>query len=219
MKKLISYIITIALFLSTMPVGSVFAASLQALPTCSIPKWQVKYNGVNVSGGCTCHVAERVKSATGKDIPWKGNAGAWWDNSTWTKNTDEPRKGAIAAFSYGHVAYVESVVYKNKNTPTEIQTMNYTRDFVKYRATLYKVTETYTVLLSHKDYSRIIQGDNSVRFTTFESKVEKFYWQSENLKKLDWVRNRNFPLPGISKDKWTTSRTGNAKSLQGFIYP
>jgi hypothetical protein len=162
-------------------------------------------------------VAERVKSATGKNIPWNGNAGAWWNNSTWAKSKDEPRKGAIAGFSYGHVAYVESVTLKNQSSPVKIRSTEYTLNYVKYSATLYKVTTAYTVRLSHKGFSRILRGDNSVWYTSFESKLEKYYWVSVNLRKLDTVRYRNLPdKPG---DKWTTPRVENAAGLQGFIFP
>ncbi len=217
MKKFTIVIIAIALLLSTIPSGAVLAASKQTLPVCSITKWQVLYNGAWVSGGCTCHVAERVKAVTGKNIPWNGNAGAWWGNSTWAKSTNEPRKGAIAGFGYGHVAYVESVTLKNQSSPVKIKSADYTSNYVKYSATLYKVTETYTVRLSHKGFSRIIKGDNSVWYTSFESRLEKYYWVSVNLGKLDTVRYRN--LPDKPADKWTTDRVGNAAGLQGFIFP
>jgi surface antigen len=210
MKKTIICIIVITFLISMLPSGSADAASY---PKCSISTWQVPYNGQMVSGGCTCHVAERVKAVTGKLVPNWHNAGSWWSNSTWPKNTDTPKVGAIAAFGSGHVAYVESLTKASESTAVKVKTATYTLNWIKYTATLYKTTYTYKVKLSQKDFSRIKKGDNSVRTSYLESKLEKYKWVTV-IQGIDSVSYR--PLPTTPADTWKTTRTNK---LQGFIYP
>jgi len=226
MKKLMIALIFVAFLFSTLPVSATAAAPL-ALPVCSISNWN--YNGI--SGGCTCYVAERVLAATGKAIPWGGNASAWWANSSgrWNRNTDEPRKGAIAAFSYGHVSYVDSVVLKNSQT-AKIKTQPYVTYSVPFpviapwikftvtaTATQYEVTETYTVNAKQRDYSRIVKNDNTVRDSNWQATKKSYYWSRDPRYPFHYWSTTL--VPALPADKWTTLRTGGANGLQGYIYP
>ena len=219
-------LIFVAFLFSTLPVSATAAAPL-ALPVCSISNWN--YNGI--SGGCTCYVAERVLAATGKAIPWGGNASAWWANSSgrWNRNTDEPRKGAIAVFSYGHVSYVDSVVLKNSQT-AKIKTQPYVTYSVPFpviapwikftvtaTATQYEVTETYTVNAKQRDYSRIVKNDNTVRDSNWQATKKSYYWSRDPRYPFHYWSTTL--VPALPADKWTTLRTGGANGLQGYIYP
>lgn len=226
MKKLMIAFALVAFLFGALPSSSTSAAPL-ALPQCSISKW----NPGGISGGCTCYVAERVKAA-GRDIPWGGNAGSWWANSNgkWVRKTDEPRPGAIAAFSYGHVSYVDSVKSQSKSQPAKVKTQTY---FTYYQpfpviapriqfkvaavATQYQITETYKVNASQRDYTRILKNDNSIRYSSWEAKKISYYWSKDPRYPLAyWSLSLVPPLP---QDKWSTPRAGGANGLQGYIYP
>lgn len=229
--KVLSFMLVFVIFASF--VGAPVFAAPMALPQCSIKAW----NPGGVSGGCTCYVAEKVKAATGRDIPWAGkgigDAGRWWGNAATYKmarNEHEPRKGAIVAFSYGsygHVAYVDSVVKISQNQPVKVQTKTYITylafPFLKRTATatLYSVTETYTVYVSQRDYNRILKDDNSLRNSSWQATKTRYYWERD-LKNplLYWSTSLVGPAP---VDKWNTPRTTKSQSgsngLQGYIYP
>lgn len=177
---------------------------------CSIAKWNYKDAQARmVSGGCTCHVAERV----GRDIPWSGNAGQWWANATWQKNEQEPRASSIAAFSYGHVAFVEGVSLDKRDVATKTeQILSGYRDewrwnrwrFEKVRVPVYttvttgQVTETYTVRASNRDAYRAEAGVYNTSW-----KATKTYTERNGQR---------------SNERWNTPRTEGASGLQGYIY-
>jgi hypothetical protein len=224
MKKLMIALVFVAFLFSALPVSPTNAAPL-ALPVCSIPNWN--YNGI--SGGCTCYVAERVKSATGKSIPWGGDASAWWANASgkWTRSADEPRVGAIAAFSYGHVAYVDSVNKISTSQPVMVRTQPYTTylafPFIKRvaTATLYSVTETYTVKVSQKDYNRILKNDNTIRYSEWKATKTRYYWEKDTRYPLFYWSITLVPQPPApiwKTPRGTTSKSGS-NGLQGYIYP
>lgn len=174
---------------------------------CPIAQWNT---AAGVSGGCTCHVAQRI----GVPIPWSGNAGEWWAKATWPKSSDEPRVGSIAAFAYGHVSYIERValVTTARSAPINVQVITGYRKELRwsgplpywisvpvYRSTsVVRVTETHDVAASNRSYYNEERG-------VFETR---------------WSAQRAYSVMdgGTSNVRWTTSRTGSGAGLQGYIY-
>ncbi|HJV64841.1 MAG TPA: CHAP domain-containing protein [Geomonas sp.] len=88
-----------------------------------------------IEGQCTWFVAEKAKDVWGVKIPWRGNAGAWYDNA---KNSGfrvgiKPAKNSIIVFKaipgvaaekggVGHVGWVTNV----NGDRVSIEEMNYT---------------------------------------------------------------------------------------------
>jgi hypothetical protein len=210
--KLASLVVALTFAMALLPGTSAAAAT-----ACSVSKWNVNIgtsrNPIWVSGGCTCYVAEKI----GKNIPWRGDAGDWYRNSTWSKNTDEPRANAIAAFT-GHVAWIDSVrLINSKDTNVRQQTVQTgTLDYLTWKTwyfvwvtepvyltiTTKTVVETYEVNVSQRDYLRSLAGNNSIRYT-------------------NWTATRTYEVRNGSAGPatWNTPRQGNAGRLQGYIYP
>lgn len=181
--------------------GASLLALLLATPTgareptgrCPISKWNTPVEQADgtyklVSGGCTCHVAEKVR----QPIPWWGDAEHWYRNATWKKHPTEPRAGAIAAFSSGHVAYVESV------TLLKVEAIALTPNA---RA----MFETYQVSVSQRD------------FYADELGVFRSTWQA---RKMYLLVNGQAGTPAWQTVPVSaTGLRANLARLQGYIYP
>ncbi len=118
---------------------------------CSISTWNTSQG---ISGGCTCYVAERF-AAMGLAIPNWNDAGQWWSKASnsstsngWKTDRNQPRQPSIAAFDYGHVAYVASVSWVRNEQQIEV----------------------YKVVAMQRDFPRVQNGDNSVRTSSWEAR-------------------------------------------------
>jgi hypothetical protein len=215
----LAFIVLTTLFLA----GTPSMADAGSLPKCTIATWNTL---TGESGGCTCYVAEKIYAARRVYVPNWTDAGNWYARATWSKNPNEPRTGAIAAYG-NHVAYVDSVTKtgtKQTGIRTEQAIAGYKKqwDWKKFRYVdvpvykairVYMVTETYRVAVSQRDYPRILRGDNSVRKTSWTA--VKTY---EARYVTDYYRNQSYTEP-IRNVNWQTPRQGDASGLLGYIYP
>ena len=190
-----------------MTVGTTAPADAATAGRCPIAKWNTL---AGLDGGCTCHVATRI----GVPIPWSGDAGAWWHNAKgiWPEDENRPKVGAIAAFSYGHVSYVEALTLMSR-TQTSPGTE---RVITSYRASwswrrfrwetvpVYQtlattqVTETYTVIASNRDYYRPQRGVYTTSWTA--------------------VRTYTLRNGAMVGERWSTPKSRGASGLLGYIY-
>lgn len=185
----------------------------------ALDKWNFfdTAQGKMVSGGCTCHVAQRIWDTYGLRIPWSGNANAWWPNSIphWP-NGQIPRKHSIAVFAQGnasHVAFVEEVsVDVRREAKAETRVVGHRSEIrtrrgppfvevvkvpITQRVEYVNITETYRVTASNRS---AFDADRGV-YRTYWTHVLSYRLESGRMLPV------NAPLP-----------TGDGRNLTGYLY-